>query len=99
VRPRDLNGTALKAIRRGKVDRAAIAADLTRAGVDGDDDLVEALVAEAGAHAERRALEDAQRKVVAGLDVPTYELTRLAGGVDRGGLLELATAMTEQGLA
>lgn len=99
VRPRDLDEAALASIRRGKVDRPRIAADLGRAGIEADDDLVGALVAEAGAHAERRALEDSQRKVVAELGVPTYELARLAGGVDRGGLLELAEAIREQGLA
>ena len=34
-----------------------------------------------------------------GLDVPTYELPRLAGGVDLGGLYELAANLKDQGLA
>ncbi|WP_246355052.1 hypothetical protein [Nocardioides ungokensis] len=61
--------------------------------------LVDGLVAEAGDHAERRALEDDQRALVSELEVPTYELPRLAGGVDLGGLYELATALREQGMA
>jgi hypothetical protein len=33
------------------------------------------------------------------LDVPSYELPRLAGGVDLGGLYELAELLKDQGLA
>ena len=64
-----------------------------------DPDLVASLCAEATDHAVRRELEDEQRIVVDKLGVPTYELPRLAGGVDAGGLLELAELMREQGLA
>src|SRR6478735_522001 len=78
---------------------ARIAADLATAGVEDDADLVGGLVAEARDHAERRALEDAQRQVVAGLAVPTYELPLLPGGVDLGGLYELAGDLAKQGLA
>jgi anion-transporting ArsA/GET3 family ATPase len=99
VRPRDLDNRALAAVRKGKVDAGAVAADLKRAGLDVDDALVEALLAEARDHAERRALEEEQRKVVAGLDVPTYELPRLVGGVDLGALYELAGLLREQGMA
>jgi hypothetical protein len=49
--------------------------------------------------AERRALEDAQRERVGELDVPTYELPLLVGGVDLGALYELAGLLREQGLA
>ena len=61
--------------------------------------LVDGLLEEARDHAERRALEDAQRAVVAELGRPTYELPRLAGGVDLGGLYELAADLKKQGLA
>ena len=60
---------------------------------------MDGLLAEARDHAERRALEDSQRKLVKGLGVPTYELPRLAGGVDLGGLYELAADLKDQGLA
>ena len=99
VRPRDLGPAALAAVRSGDVDRAAIAEELTRATVGVGRDLVDALVAEARDHAVRRSLEDAQHAVVAGLGVPTYDLPRLAGGIDHGALLELAALMREQGLA
>ena len=52
--------------------------------------------AEAREHAERRALEDEQRERIAELDVPTYELPRLADGIDLGGLYELAADLIDQ---
>ena len=99
VRPRDIAEADLVAARAGTLDADAIGADLVRAGLRAEPDLVDGLVAEARDHAERRALEDAQREVVAGLGVPAYELGRLPGGVDLGGLYELAADLREQGLA
>src|SRR6478609_4563475 len=99
VRPRDLDASDLEAALEGNLDRDAIRADLKGAGVEDANGLVDGLADEARDHAERRALEDAQRALVADLDVPTYELPRLAGGVDLGGLYELAAALKEQGMA
>ncbi|CAA9383549.1 MAG: Arsenical pump-driving ATPase TEMP [uncultured Nocardioides sp.] len=98
VRPRDLGQDDLRAARAGTLDREGIAADLQAAKIDVTPDLVTALLVEARDHAERRALEDTQRTLVSGLDAPTYELPRLAGGVDLGGLYELAARLEEQGL-
>jgi anion-transporting ArsA/GET3 family ATPase len=99
VRPRDLRVKDLAAARKGELDRAAIGSDLTSAGVDVTDDLVTGLLDEARDHAVRRALEDAQRKLVKGLGLPSYELPKLTQGVDLGGLYELAAALKDQGLA
>ena len=99
VRPRDLDASDLVAAREGSLDRAAIRSDLKEARVEDDNGLVDGLVEEARDHAERRALEDDQRALVGELDVPTYELPRLAGGVDLGGLYELAAVLREQGMA
>ncbi len=99
VRPRDLDDGDLAAVRAGKVTKRQVAADLTRGGLTGNGDLVMSLLTEARDHAERRALEDAQRAIVDELDLPTYELPRLAGGVDLGGLYELAGMLRDQGLA
>ena len=99
VRPHDLDEDDLTSARAGTLDRAALHADLAEAGVAaGDDALVDGLLTEARDHAERRALEDSQRALVAELGVPTYELPRLAGGVDLGGLYELAADLKRQGL-
>ena len=99
VRPRDLRVKDLAAARTGALDRVAIGADLGSAGVAASDDLVGELVGEAHDHAVRRALEDAQRKLVKGMGVPAYELPRLAAGVDLGGLYELAGGLRDQGMA
>ena len=99
VRPRDLDDEQLRDISEDTVDREALAKELSSVGVDVDDALIEGLLAEARDHAERRALEDSQRELVAELGVPTYELARVAGGVDFGGLYELAAQLREQGLA
>ena len=99
VRPRDLRAKDLAAARKGELDRAAIGSDLASAGVEIADDLVDGLLEEARDHAVRRALEDAQRKLVKGMGVPHYELPRLAQGVDLGGLYELAAGLRDQGLA
>jgi hypothetical protein len=61
--------------------------------------LVEGLLDEAREHAERRELEDEQRKRISGLGVPTYELSRLPDGIDLGGLYELAAELCRQGMA
>jgi anion-transporting ArsA/GET3 family ATPase len=99
VRPQDLDLDARKALIAGTVDETALAKSLGSAGIDADPELVRTLVAEGRDHAERRQLEDSQRALVEKIDVPTYELPKLAGGVDMGGLYELAEALCGQGLA
>jgi anion-transporting ArsA/GET3 family ATPase len=99
VRPRDLDDDDLAAVRAGKVTKRKLTADLDRAGLTGAGDLVVGLLAEAADHAQRRELEDAQRAVVDQLGLPTYELPLLVGGVDLGGLYELAALVRDQGLA
>ncbi|MFJ2759198.1 ArsA-related P-loop ATPase [Nocardioides sp. NPDC087217] len=99
VRPRDLPDESLASALAGSLDGELIAEDLKRAGVEPDPALISALADEAKEYAERRALEDAQRDLVAGLGLPTYELNRIAGGIDMGGLYELAAELKDQGLA
>jgi anion-transporting ArsA/GET3 family ATPase len=99
VRPRDLDAEDLRAAGTGMLERDAVRTDLKEAGVDSGDTLVDGLLAEARDHAERRALEEDQRALVGELGVPTYELPRLAGGLDLGALYELAAALREQGMA
>ena len=99
VRPRDLPDESLAAALAGSLDGETIAEDLKRAGVEPDPALISTLTAEAKEYAERRSLEDTQRGLVAGLGVPTYELNRIAGGIDIGALYELAAELKDQGLA
>ena len=99
VRPQALSPASLALVRDDAVDPTAITSDLMRAKVDVDADLVTSLVDEARDHAVRRQLEDEQRELVAEEGLPTYELPRLAGGIDRGALLELAQLLRRQGMA
>lgn len=99
VRPRVLPDSALRSAREGTLDTGAVEADLERAGLEPGPDLVKSLLAEAGEYAERRALEDRQREELSGLRLPTYELRRLPGGIDLGGLYDLAADLKAQGLS
>jgi anion-transporting ArsA/GET3 family ATPase len=99
VRPRDLRVKELAAARKGELDRAAIGSGLVAAGVDVTDELLDELLDEARDHAVRRALEDAQRKLVNAMGVPAYELPQLSEGVDLGGLYELAGCLRDAGMA
>jgi len=99
IRPRDLADHDLEAAADGTLEPDQVEAELKAAGVDDEPGLVAALIAEAHDHAERRALEDSQRAVVREFAAPTYELPRLAGGVDLGALYELAQMLRDQGMA
>ena len=98
VRPRDLDADDLAAALAGTIDRGRTRQDLAAAGVEASEALVDGLLSEAHDHAERRALEDSQRALVAELGVTSYELPRLPGGVDLGGLYELAADLKAQGM-
>lgn len=93
VRPQDLGADARTALRDGTVDTEALTEKLT--GVDVDADLLDVLLAEGRDHADRRQLEDDQRRLVAATGVPSVELPRLPGGVDMGGLQDLAVDLKE----
>ncbi|HEV2796947.1 MAG TPA: ArsA-related P-loop ATPase, partial [Nocardioides sp.] len=99
VRPQALSPSELALVRDDAVDPTPITSELTRAKVDVDADLVTSLVDEARDHAVRRQLEDEQRELVLAEGLPTYELPRLAHGIDHGGLLELAQLLRAQGMA
>ncbi len=99
VRPRALGASALEQVRDDEVDPTAITSELSRAKVDVDAELVRSLLDEARDHAVRRQLEDEQRTLVEAEDLPTYELPRLAGGIDHGALIELAQLLRTQGMA
>lgn len=75
-----------------------MAADLEKAGVKPTETLLDGLLAEAREHAERRELEDEQRKRITAIDVPA-SLPRLPDGIDLGALYELAADLCKQGLA
>lgn len=61
--------------------------------------LAAGLLVEAAEHGRRMALEKRERRTLAALDRPMYELPTLPGGVDLGVLYELARLLREQGMA
>jgi anion-transporting ArsA/GET3 family ATPase len=89
----------LSAARRGRLDRIAVATGLRVAGLAVSDALVDQLLTEAKAHADRVALERHERAAVAVLDRPTYELPRIADGIDLAALYELGAELSAQGAA
>ncbi len=99
ARRKELDEEARELAISGDLPRAQIEKDLARVDIEATTELVDGLLAEAQEHAERRALEDEQRERIAALGVPSYELPRLADGVDLGGLYELAAHLCEQGMA
>ncbi|MGH3444940.1 MAG: ArsA-related P-loop ATPase [Nocardioidaceae bacterium] len=99
VRSRELDDKDRQRAIKGTLPRKQIAGTLARAGVDVDTALGDGLVEQARAHAERFVLEQEQRQRVDALQVPTYQLPRLADGVDLGGLYEMAALLCEQEMA
>lgn len=99
VRRPPLRPADIAAAGKGKLDRLDVAAGLAAAGLPADDALVGSLLDEAAQLAERVALEKRERKVIAGLGRPTYELPWLPQGMDVGGLHELAAELRDQGAA
>jgi anion-transporting ArsA/GET3 family ATPase len=99
VRSQELDDAERDLVLSGSTTRKELAAQLAGAGIDASPRVVDGLVREGREHAERRALEDEQRKRIAELGVPTYELPRLPDGIDLGGLYELAADLIDQGMA
>lgn len=92
-----LPADALLAAGAGQLDSAELAHGLSAGGLPASPKTVAGLMAEASDHAQRVALEETERDVLAGVDKPTYELPLLDGGVDLGGLYRLADALAVQG--
>jgi anion-transporting ArsA/GET3 family ATPase len=99
VRPNELDEKARNKAAKGKPPHGQLETHLTSVGIDVTGELVETLLREARDHAERLALEDTERKLIAELGVPTFELPRLADGIDLGALYELAAELCDQGMA
>ncbi len=99
LRPRALAEADLELARTGAIDADQLARNLSEVHLEATPDLVAYLVAEGHAHAVRRELEETQRALVADLGLPTWELPRLADGIDLTGLQELAGLLRHQGMA
>jgi anion-transporting ArsA/GET3 family ATPase len=93
LKPSDLNAAA-----RGRLDRAELVKGLAASGLATSDALVDALLDETRELAERTALEKRERRTLAALDRPTYDIDRVVGGVDVGSLYEMADELRRQGV-
>jgi anion-transporting ArsA/GET3 family ATPase len=110
VRDPVLPQRTLAAAVKGRLDRAEVVAGLDAAGLAGRGGssstagaarvalLADGLIAEAGEHGVRVALETGQRSRLGALERPTYQLPALAGGIDLGALYDLAELLGEQGM-
>ena len=81
------------------IDLAQLAMDLESVGITATDSILTALGNQAADHAERVALEERERIVIAALDRPTYELPLRPDGIDPGILYDLAESLRDQGVA
>lgn len=99
VREPHLSAPQLTAARDRRLDRSAVRSGLDAAGIDATDVMVDELLDEAAAHADRVGLEQEQRRTVAAAERPTYELPHLTDGIDLAALYELADVLTHQGAA
>lgn len=100
VRPTQLSLADLREATADGVGRGQLVAGLRAAGLERSDAargrLADTLLAEGRGHAERLALEEEQRQVVAALGVPTFELPLIPESMDLAGLYRLAGALREQ---
>jgi anion-transporting ArsA/GET3 family ATPase len=99
VRAPLLKVAELTAAAKGRLPRDEVVDGLVAAGLNVRDPGVDGLLVEAAEHAERVALEKAQRRTIKALARPAYELPLLAEGVDLGGLYALAERLCAQGMA
>jgi anion-transporting ArsA/GET3 family ATPase len=96
VRPPLLGAKELRAARAGTLDAEELAAGVKEAGLEPTAELIAELAREAAQHAERVALETAQRVEVAALARPLYELPLAADGMDMGMLYRFAEMLRAQ---
>ncbi len=103
VRDEVLPTRSLAAVDKGRLGPEGIVEGLVATGVAKDaaraTTMATGLLAEAGEHSRRVALQRRERSALDAAGHQVHELAYLAGGVDLGGLYELAAQMRTQGLA
>ena len=99
TRPPLLTDAQLLMADHGTLPTAAIRTALEKGGLAAHEDtILPALVSEASDHAQRVALERREMARIDELDLPTFVLPLLPGGIDLGGLYELADILTAGGV-
>lgn len=99
VRRALVDGAALHRAAAGTLAANRLADGLVAAGLPAHEPVVAGLLTEAREHAQRLVLEEDQRRILAGLGRPTYELPHQIEGIDMGAVQELAEELREQGMA
>ena len=79
-------------------DQTPLATDLGDLGLRVGPTLLNGLTGAGRDLVDRVALQDREAATVRALDLPTYHLPMLPDGLDTGGLLELSTTLTDQGV-
>lgn len=99
TRPPLLTDDQLAMAASGTLPATAVRAALESCGLTAhEDDILPALLREASDHAQRVALERREMQRIEELSLPTVALPMLSGGIDLGGLYELADLLTAGGL-
>jgi len=99
TRPPLLTDAELLMAKDNTLPASAIRQALDDAGLSAhSEEIVPALLIEAGDHAQRVALERREMTRVDELELPTFVLPMLADGIDLGGLYELADILTSEGV-
>lgn len=99
TRPPLLTDAQLLMAEHGTLPATAIRTALAQAGLSAhSEQILPALLTEAGDHAQRVGLERREMTRVDELDLPTYVLPMLADGIDLGGLYELADLLATEGV-
>jgi Mrp family chromosome partitioning ATPase len=82
----------------GALDESSVGRALSGVGLSPEGGVPAGLLTEGAEHLDRLALQERQREVLAGLTLPTVELPRLTGGMDLGGLYDLAEVLCAEGV-
>jgi anion-transporting ArsA/GET3 family ATPase len=99
TRPPLLTDSQLEAALAGTLPAKKIRTSLELGGLGAhEDDIVPALMREASDHAQRVALERREFERLQDQSLHTISLPLIAGGIDLGGLYELADLLTEAGV-
>lgn len=99
TRPPLLTPNQMDAALAGTLPAEAISRSLHECGLGAHETaIVPALLREASDHAHRVALEQREMARIRDLDLPTFTLPMLSGGIDLGGLYELAVILGDGGV-
>jgi hypothetical protein len=93
-----LPAPSVTAASEGRVDAERLRGELTAAGLDVDDEVLDGLVEQTVEHALRVRMEERAKEKLAESDLPTLELPELTDGVDVAALYELAEVLVGRGV-